>query len=325
MKRIITGIQSSGMPHLGNIINIVLPTIKYIKDNNINKYYIMIADLHSFTIYKNKNILINNIYINAAIWLSFNIQYYNKNLFFYRQSDIKEITELFWYLNCFFPLNRLKLFHSIKNNNNYNMGIINYPILMASDILLYNIDKVIVGIDQKQHIEITRKIAKLVNNKLNKIIFNIPKSLIFNNKLIPGIDGKKMSKSLGNIINIFANKYILEKQIMNIHTVNKNINNITYDEIKNTILLKIYKYISDNDEYSYIKDKIKNNRIGFYNIKKKLFKYILLKFNKERKLFNYYIENKKIIKKILLKGYNKIKKISKKRSYIINKELGFKI
>ncbi|WGH24778.1 MAG: tryptophan--tRNA ligase [Candidatus Shikimatogenerans bostrichidophilus] len=325
MKKIISGIKSSGIPHLGNIISVIIPTISYIKNNSINKYYIMIADLHSLTLYKKKDLLINNIYVNAAIWLAFNINYNNNNIIFYRQSDIKEITELFWYLNCFYPLNRLKLFHSIKNYKNYNLGIINYPILMASDILLYNIDKVIIGIDQNQHIEITRKIAKLINNKLNKKIFNLPKSLILKNEIIPGIDGRKMSKSLGNIINIFSSKDILEKQIMSIYTVNKNINNISYNEIKNTILLKIYKYIADFDEYLYIKQKIKNNKIGFYNIKKKLLNYILFKFYKERKKFLYYIDNKEIIKKILLKGYKKNNLIAKKRIGIIYKELGFKI
>ncbi|WGH25146.1 MAG: tryptophan--tRNA ligase [Candidatus Shikimatogenerans bostrichidophilus] len=331
MLKFMTGIQSNGIPHIGNIINIILPTISYINNNN-NKnifFFIMIADLHSLTNYSYPVILKKNIYINAAVWLSFNIKYNYKNVYFYRQSDIKEINELFWYLNCFYPFNRLKLSHCIKKNNTtnktYNTGIMNYPILMASDILLYDIDKVIIGIDQKQHIEITRKIANIINKKINKNIFNIPKSLIIKKKIIPGIDGVKMSKSLNNIINIFENKDILEKQVMSIKTTNKSIYNISYKEIKNTVLLKIYKLITNKDEYKYIIEKIKNFNIGFYNIKKKLFNYILYRFSKERKKFIYYLNKKKLIKKILLKGFVKSKVYANKKINFIKKEIGLKI
>ncbi|WGH25329.1 MAG: tryptophan--tRNA ligase [Candidatus Shikimatogenerans bostrichidophilus] len=329
MLKFMTGIQSNGIPHIGNIINIILPTMSYIKNNKNILFFIMIADLHSLTNYSSPVILKQNLYINASVWLSFNIKYNYKNVFFYRQSDIKEINELFWYLNCFYPFNRLKLSHSIKKynktNKKYNTGIINYPILMASDILLYDIDKVIIGIDQKQHIEITRKIANIINKKINKNIFNIPKPLIIKTQIIPGIDGKKMSKSLNNIINIFANKDLLEKQVMSIKTTNKSIYNISYKDIKNTVLLKIYRLITNKEEYKYIIEKIKNFNIGFYNIKKKLFNYILYRFSKERKKFIYYLNKKKIIKEILLKGYEKSNVYAKKKINFIKKEIGLKI
>ncbi|MDH3004344.1 MAG: tryptophan--tRNA ligase [Candidatus Shikimatogenerans sp. JK-2022] len=329
MIKLMTGIQTNGIPHLGNIISVILPTMSHINNNNSNLYFIMIADLHSLTNYKNSNYLNNYIYINAAVWLSFNIKYNNPKIYFYRQSDIKEINMLFWYLNCFYPFNRLKLLHVIKkyniNNKKYNTGIINYPILMASDILLYDINKVIIGIDQKQHIEITRKIGNIINKKLNKNIFNIPEYLIFNNNIVPGIDGNKMSKSLNNTINIFSKKEDLERQIMNIKTINKPINKISYLEIKNTILLKIYKKLANKEEYTYIKEKIKNFKIGFYNIKKKLYKYILYTFKNERKKFLYYLNNKILIKKILFKGYKKSKKLAKKKINLIKKIIGLKI
>ncbi|WGH28199.1 MAG: hypothetical protein NHG07_00980 [Candidatus Shikimatogenerans bostrichidophilus] len=222
-----------------------------------------------------------------------------------------EINELFWYLNCFYSFNRLKLSHVYKKKNNNNTGVINYPILMASDILLYDINKVIIGKDQIQHIEITRKIAKIINNKLKIKLFIIPKYYIKYNFIIPGINGYKMSKSKNNIINIFEDKNILEKQIMNIKTINKSIYSMSYKDIKNTILFKIYNLITQKKEIIYIKEKIKNNKIGFFNIKKKLYKYILYNYNKERKKYFYYLNNKNIIKNYLYKGYKK-SKIAKK-------------
>lgn len=324
-----TGLQSTGNPHIGNIFGVIIPTISYMKNKKYKNslFFILIADLHSITNYKNSCFLKNNIYKNAATWLSFNINY-KKNIFF-RQSDIKEINELFWYLNCFYPFNRLKLSHVIKNYKQkkkyYNTGIINYPILMASDILLYNINKVIIGKDQIQHIEITRKIAKIFNKIVNKKIFNIPKYKLKYNYIIPGIDGEKMSKSKNNIIDIFEKKDILEKQIMNIKTTNKSIYSITYNDIKKTILFKLYKIISNKEEYTYVKQKIKNNKIGFYTIKKMLYKYILYTFTKERKKFIFLIDNKNIIKKILYKGFKKAKKIAKKQIMLIKKNLGLKL
>ncbi|BDT61554.1 MAG: hypothetical protein RDO_0820 [Flavobacteriales endosymbiont of Rhyzopertha dominica] len=320
-----TGIKTTGTPHIANILSVINPTILYINKYKKKKFFILIADLHSITNYNNKNILINNIYNTISVWLSFlNFNFKKNNIYFYRQSDIKEITELFWYLNCFFPFNRLKLSHVFKNNknNNINTGIINYPILMASDILLYDINYVIIGKDQIQHIEFTRKIAKIINSKINSNLFKLPNYKIIYNKIIPGIDGNKMSKSNNNIINIFENKTILENQIMNIKTNNKF---ISYNNFKSTILYKLYKIITNKEEIIYLKEKIKNNKIGYYNIKKKLYNYILKFYSKERKKFNYYINNINIIKKILYINYKKIKYISKKKIYNIKNKLGLKI
>ncbi|WGH26587.1 MAG: tryptophan--tRNA ligase [Candidatus Shikimatogenerans bostrichidophilus] len=323
------GIKSTGNPHIGNIYSVILPTISFIKKKKKKKYfYIFLADLHSIINYKNNFFFKNNIYKTAATWLSFlNLKKY-KNIFFYKQSNIKEINELFWILNCFYPINRIKLFHFLKEKkkSNYNLGLINYPILMASDILLFNIKKVIIGKDQKQHIEITRKIAKIFNFKFKKKIFILPKYKMFYKKIIPGINGKKMSKSKNNIINILENKYILEKQIMNIKTINKPLKLITYKDIKKTILYKIYKIItfSKKEEFIYIKQKIKNNKIGFYNIKKKLFNFILNFYSKERKKFIFYLNNKKIINKFLKKKNKRIKNNIKKKILKIKKILGLK-
>ncbi|WGH27083.1 MAG: tryptophan--tRNA ligase [Candidatus Shikimatogenerans bostrichidophilus] len=325
-KKYMTGIQSTGTPHLGNILSVILPTIKYInKKKKKNLFFILIADLHSITNYKNLFLLKDNIYKTAAVWLS--LLKRKKKIIFFRQSDIKEINELFWYLNCFYPFNRLKLSHSYKNksNKNINTGIINYPLLMASDILLYNINNVFIGKDQIQHIEITRKIAKIVNNKINKKIFILPKYKIKYNFIIPGIDGRKMSKSNNNFINIFDNKYILEKQIMNIKTINKSIKDITYNDIKKTILFKIYYLISNKEEFFFLKEKIKNNKISFITIKKMLYKYILIFYYKERKKYSYYLNNKYIIKNFLYKGFKKAKIIAKKKISFIKKKLGLNI
>ncbi|WGH26055.1 MAG: tryptophan--tRNA ligase [Candidatus Shikimatogenerans bostrichidophilus] len=330
-KKIMTGIKSTGIPHIGNILSVIIPIKKIIKEKKKKKFFILIADLHSITNYKNNIILKNNIYKTAAVLLSFlNIKKY-KNIFIYRQSNIKQINELFWFLNCFYSFNRIKLSHVykdyIKKKKKINIGMINYPILMAADILLYKINKIIIGKDQIQHIEITRKIAKIINKKIRKKLFIIPKYIIKYNNIIPGIDGKKMSKSNNNIINIFENKNILEKQIMNIKTNNESIYSMSYNKIKNTILFKIYKIIINNnkEELINIKEKIKNKKIGFFTIKKMLYKYILFFYSKQRKKFLFFINNKNIINKILNKKLNKLIKIAKKNIFIIKNKLGLNI
>ncbi|MDH3003825.1 MAG: tryptophan--tRNA ligase [Candidatus Shikimatogenerans sp. JK-2022] len=325
-NKLMTAIKTTGIPHLGNILSIIKPILKIINNNIKNKkIFIFIADLHAITNYQNNKLLVNNIYKNAAVWLSFINIINNKDLIFYRQSDIKEITQLFWIINCFYPFNRLKLSHVYKIKKKINNGVFNYPILMASDILLYNINKVIIGKDQIQHIEITRKIAKIINYKLNKKLFTLPKYYLKYKFIIPGIDGQKMSKSNNNIINIFDNIYNLEKQIMNIITINKSINNLSYKDIKKTILFKIYNLIANKEQIINLKEKIKNNKISFYKIKKLLINIILKNFKNERIKYIYYLNNKNIINNILYKGYKKSKKIAKNNFSLIKKEIGLNI
>jgi len=218
MSIILTGIQSTGIPHIGNVLGVMFPIIEIV-NNSLESVFILIADLHSLTSLKKRNNIKDYSYKIASAWLACGLKIYKAVL--YRQSDITQVTELFWYLNCFFPYQRLKLSHSFKDKKKINnTGRFTYPILMAADILLFDSNKVYVGKDQLQHIEITRKIAKKINNLIKKILI-IPEAKIKKDSMsIPGIDGYKMSKSRKNTINIFYSKKEIKKQIMSIHTTN---------------------------------------------------------------------------------------------------------
>ena len=210
MARILTGIQSSGVPHLGNILGAIQPAIELSKlDDNESLFFI--ADLHSLTTIKNSEIIKHNTYATAAAWLAFGFNT-DKNIF-YRQSDIPEVTELMWILNCFTPYPMLANAHSFKDKSNnlsdVNSGLFNYPVLMAADILLYDADVVPVGKDQLQHLEMTRDIAGSFNHQMGDTL-TLPKSKVSESVMIvPGIDGKKMSKSYNNTINIFTEEKLL--------------------------------------------------------------------------------------------------------------------
>ena len=157
MARILTGIQSTGTPHLGNILGAIIPAIEMSNDA-ANDSYLFIADMHSLTQIKDDEQLRKNTYSTAAAWLAFGLN--TDRTVFYRQSDVPQVTELSWYLSCFFPYQRLTLAHSFKDKadrlEDVNAGLFTYPMLMAADILLYDADIVPVGKDQLQHLEMTR-------------------------------------------------------------------------------------------------------------------------------------------------------------------------
>ena len=219
MARILTGVQSTGTPHLGNILGAILPAIKMSNDSK-NDSFLFIADLHSLTQIKNAKILRQNTLSTAATWLAFGLDI--EKTIFYKQSDVPQATELAWYLSCFFPFSRLELAHSFKDKasrlEDVNGGLFTYPMLMAADILLYDANIIPVGKDQLQHIEMTRDVASRFHTKMGET-FVLPEAKIQEQtKLIPGIDGQKMSKSKNNVINIFQNDKALRKQIMSIQT-----------------------------------------------------------------------------------------------------------
>src|SRR5210317_2662828 len=219
MARVLTGVQSTGTPHLGNLLGAVIPAIELSKASPDDSF-LFIADLHSLTQIKKGESLRENTFSTAATWLACGLDI-NKT-HFYRQSDVSEVTELAWYLNCFFPYQRLTLAHSFKDKSedlaDVNTGLFTYPMLMAADILLYDAEIVPVGKDQLQHLEITRDVAQRFHNKYGDTLV-LPKAKIQEHtKYIPGTDGEKMSKSRNNIINIFLPEKALRKQVMGIQT-----------------------------------------------------------------------------------------------------------
>src|SRR5690606_12968067 len=219
MARILTGIQSTGIPHLGNILGAIQPMVQ-LSNMKENEAFAFIADLHSLTTIKNAEDRMKNIDGVAASWIACGFDYEKNTI--YRQSDVPEVAELTWYLSCFTPFPMLANAHSFKDKssrmNVVNAGLFTYPVLMAADILGYDANFVPVGKDQMQHLEITRDIAGAFNHQMGET-FVIPEAKIDENvKIIPGTDGQKMSKSYNNTINIFLPEKELLKQVKSIVT-----------------------------------------------------------------------------------------------------------
>ena len=204
MSRILTGVQSTGTPHLGNLLGAIIPAISMAKAST-EESFLFIADLHSLTQIKDATELKGNTYSTAATWLAFGVD--TDKTVFYRQSDVPQVTELSWYLSCFFPYQRLTLAHSFKDKadrlEDVNSGLFIYPMLMAADILLYDADIVPVGKDQLQHLEMARDVANRFNHQMGDTLVPPQAKLQENTMYVPGTDGEKTSKSKGNIIDIF--------------------------------------------------------------------------------------------------------------------------
>lgn len=304
MARILTGIQSTGTPHLGNILGAIIPAIELSNEKG-NDSYLFIADMHSLTQVKDGSTLRENTYATAATWLSFGLN--PEKSVFYRQSDVPEVTELMWYLMCLYPYQRMTLAHSFKDKadrlEDVNGGLFSYPILMAADILLYDAEIVPVGKDQKQHIEMARDVANRFNLHYGET-FVVPEERINENtKLIPGIDGEKMSKSRGNHIDIFLPEKQLRKQIMSIVS-----DSTPLEEPKNTKTCNtfaLYSLLASENEVNAMKSNYANGNYGYGHAKQALFELILSKYAEERKNFDELLADKKRIDQSLSIGAKK--------------------
>jgi tryptophanyl-tRNA synthetase len=302
MSRILTGIQSTGTPHLGNILGAIVPAIEKSKDN---ESYLFIADLHSLTQIKNSTELKENTYSTAAAWLAFGLD--TKKTVFYKQSDVPLTTELAWIISTYFPYKRLTLAHSFKdksdNLKDVNVGLFTYPMLMAADILLYDSNYVPVGKDQLQHLEITRDVATKFNNKHGET-FILPEAIINEStKYITGTNGDKMSKSKGNTINIFLPEKQLKKQIMSIQTDSTPLE--SPKDYKNCNVHKIFKLIAERDHTEIVENKYKQGGYGYGHAKSELYELILNKFKIQRQKYSSLMSNKKEIDDVLCEGASK--------------------
>ena len=323
MSRILTGIQSTGTPHLGNILGAILPAIDMANDPK-NDSFLFIADMHSLTQIKDAEVLKNNTYSTAATWLAFGLDI-NKTVF-YRQSDIPQVTELTWYLSCFFPYQRLTLAHSFKDKadrlEDVNSGLFTYPMLMAADILLYDANIVPVGKDQLQHLEMTRDVASRFHAKINKEVFVLPEAKVHENTmLIPGTDGEKMSKSKNNIINIFLPDKKLRKQIMTIQT-----DSTPLEEPKNPDtcnVFALYKLLATEAEISQMRNNYEGGNYGYGHAKQALFELILSNFETQRERYDYYMNNLEEVDKALQIGAEKASKVANEVLKRVRVTLGY--
>ena len=309
MARILTGVQSTGTPHLGNILGAIIPAIE-ISNNPENESYLFIADMHSLTQIKDANTLRQNTYATAAAWLAFGLNI--EKTVFYKQSSVPQVTELSWYLSCFFPFSRLELAHSFKDKadrlEDINGGLFTYPMLMAADILLYDADIIPVGKDQLQHIEMTRDVASRVHAKVGDV-FVIPEAKIQkDNMLIPGIDGQKMSKSKGNVIDIFQTDKALRKQIMSIQTDSTSLE--APKEWSSCNSFAIYKLLASDYQIAEMKRNYEAGGYGYGHAKQALFELICEQFSEQRKLYAYYMDNLEEIDQALEIGAKKAAKVA---------------
>lgn len=309
MARILTGIQSSGRPHLGNILGAIQPAIELSRTPG-NESLFFIADLHALTTIKDGETLRNNIYSVAAAWLAFGFDT-DKNIF-YRQSDIKEVTELYWMLCCHAPFPMLANAHSFKDKSerlaDVNAGLFTYPVLMAADIILYDAELVPVGKDQLQHLEMTRDLASSFNHKYGET-FVLPEAKIDQNVMVvPGVDGQKMSKSYNNYIDIFLPEKQLRKSVMSIIT-----DSTPLEEPKKTdsdITFSLYSLLASPEKIEEMKKKYEAGNYGYGHAKQELYDLIISRFSEERRLFNYYMENLPELDKKLMEGAEKARTIA---------------
>ncbi|WP_185858593.1 tryptophan--tRNA ligase [Blattabacterium cuenoti] len=322
MEKMLTGIRSTGTPHLGNILGVIIPSVSIANKKKKYTSFIFIADLHSMIQIENIKEIKDNTYQIAAAWLAFGLN--TKNCFFFKQSDISEVTELAWYFSCFFPYQRLTLAHSFKeeikkDKGRISVGLFTYPILMAADILLYNAEIIPVGKDQLQHIEITRRIASHFNKKIGKKLFILPNAFLQKETMsVLGTDGNKMSKSGKNWINIFSEENILKKQIMSIRTDSKSLEE--KKDPKTNYIMSLFRMIANSEK---IDTKYTEGRYGYLEAKIGLYEHIIHKFSKERKRFFSFMKKKSLLDDILYSGAKKAKNIAMKRLNYIRKNLKF--
>lgn len=322
MAKILTGVQSTGTPHLGNILGAILPAIQ-MANNPDNESYLFIADLHSVTQIKDGKTLRENTYSVAATWLAFGLNV--DKVVFYRQSDVTQTTELTWYLSCFFPFQRLTLAHSFKDKadrlDDVNAGLFTYPMLMAADILLYDAEWVPVGKDQLQHIEITRDVASRFNHQMGET-FVLPEAKIAEDiMIIPGTDGEKMSKSRNNFINLFLDDKALRKQIMSIETDSTPLEEPKNPETCNVFAL--YKLLGSEEEVTLMKNNYLAGNYGYGHAKQALYELILEKFKTPREKYHYYINNLAEVDRALEIGAQKARNKANEVLQRVRERLGY--
>ncbi|HCP40360.1 MAG TPA: tryptophan--tRNA ligase [Cryomorphaceae bacterium] len=322
MARVLTGIQSSGRQHLGNILGAIRPAIEMSNDPS-NEAYLFIADLHSLTTVKDAEVRRENLLATAAAWLACGLD--SEKVVFYAQSDLPECTELTWYLNCFTPYPMLANAHSFKekidNLSDVNAGLFDYPVLMASDILLYDAHIVPVGKDQKQHLEITRDLASSFNHTYGET-FVLPESKISESVMtIPGTDGRKMSKSYGNVIDVFLPKKELKKQIMGIKTDSAALEDPKDPETCN--VFAIYKLLATPAQIEELAANYLEGNFGYGHAKTVLFELILEEFAEARKKFDHYIAHPEEVSAALKMGAEKARPVAQETLSRVRGKLGF--
>jgi tryptophanyl-tRNA synthetase len=322
MARILTGIQSTGTPHLGNLLGAILPAIEMANQSKDDSF-LFIADLHALTQIKDSTQTKTNTYATAAAWLACGLD--PQKTVFYRQSDVPQVTELAWYLNCFFPYSRLSLAHSFKDKaerlEDVNAGLFTYPMLMAADILLYDAHQVPVGKDQLQHLEITRDVANRFHAQFGET-FVLPEAVLReSNMYVPGTDGGKMSKSKNNIIDVFLPEKQLRKLVMGIAT-----DSTPLEEPKDPescTVFSLYRMVAQESAVKQMHQQYESGGFGYGHAKQALFETLLEKFAPARSQFEKLMEEPQQMDLVLIQGAQKAQEIAEDVLSRVRSRLGF--
>ncbi|MFT5779449.1 MAG: tryptophanyl-tRNA synthetase [Crocinitomicaceae bacterium] len=322
MARILTGIQSTGTPHLGNLLGAIVPAIE-MANMPENESFLFIADMHSLTQIKDGETLRQNTLSTAATWLAFGLNP-DKSIF-YRQSDVAEVTELTWYLLCFFPYSRLQIATGFKDKKDrlgdVNGGLFTYPMLMAADILIYDAEIVPVGKDQEQHLEFTKDVASRFNNQMGETFVLPQVKFREETKLIPGTDGLKMSKSRGNEINIFLTDKKLRKQIMSISTDSKELEDAKDPDTCN--IFALYRLLASESQQVEMRANYTGGGYGYGHAKQALFELITNTYRKEREKYNHLMEHPEEVENALKLGQQKAREVASGVLQRVRAKLGY--
>lgn len=317
--RVLSGLQSSGTPHLGNYFGMMKRMIMYQETVDL---FIFIANMHAMTsVYEGKTLASST--IEAAIdFLALGLD--PEKSVFWVQSDVPEVTELTWYLSNVTPVGLLERSHSYKDKIARgiapNSGLFFYPVLMAADILLYQSDRVPVGKDQKQHLEIARDIAIKFNNTFGDT-FVVPEPEIDDDlAVIPGVDGQKMSKSYGNTINIFSERNELKKKVMSIVTDSTPVEAPKNPDTCNVFAL--YKLFAEPDAVQQMTERYRNGGVGYGEIKKELIDLIWVHFAPFRERRSEFAADRERVRKILLQGAEKARYHASRTLRKVRKKVG---
>lgn len=323
MARILTGIQSTNIPHLGNLLGAIIPAIR-LSEKQENESMFFIADLHTLTSVKDPAHIRNSTASVAATWLAFGLD--TSKTIFYRQSRVLQVTELTWYLNCFTPFPMLANAHSFKDKSeklsDVNAGLFTYPVLMAADILLYDAEYVPVGKDQLQHLEITADIASSFNHKMGREVFTVPKPLTDEKVMIvPGTDGRKMSKSYKNFINIFLPEKELKKTVMGIVTDSRGVEESKDPGTDN--VFRLYELVAGEKDVAGMRSSYLKGGMGYGTAKTALFEAILQQFSAQRTEYDRLMKNPALLEKELVIGEKKAAALADKKLLQVRSVLGY--
>ena len=316
MKQIaLTGIKPTGQPHIGNYLGMIKPALELAEDYQALYF---IADYHALTTVKNKKELQELTYQVTATWMALGLN--PDEVIFYRQSDIPEVFELTWVLACFTAkglLNRAHAYKTLVDDNvaagreedkGINAGLYTYPILMAADILLYGSHVVPVGLDQQQHLEITRDVAMMFNNNYREVLV-VPEAVIQKEVMtITGLDGRKMSKSYNNVIPIFATPIQVQKQVMRIVTDSKRPEDPKDPDACN--VYAIYRHFASAEELEAKRQRYIDGGLAYGDMKKELFELLETTFSEKREQYNALMENRAELDKVLEIGAEKARDIA---------------